>query len=194
MQLKQLDELSVLGLRRSGAYLRLDPLRLDEIYAAIKQMPAAASLALRETSLRLFRETIRQNIFIMTTVYVVLSVIIAFGVVYNSARIQLSERARELASLRVLGFTGREVATVIGLELAIIVALAQPLGWLLGAGFSWAVVQGFQSDVFRVPFILERQAFGWSSIVVVLAGLISGMIVIRRVFNLDLVSVLKARE
>jgi hypothetical protein len=114
MRLKQLDELSVLGPRRSGAYLRLDPLRLDEIYAAIKQMPAAASLALRETSLRLFRETIRQNIFIMTTVYVVLSVIIAFGVVYNSARIQLSERARELASLRVLGFTGREVATVIG--------------------------------------------------------------------------------
>jgi putative ABC transport system permease protein len=194
MRLKQLDELSVLGPRRSGAYLRLDPLRLDEIYAAIKQMPAAASLALRETSLRLFRETIRQNIFVMTTVYVVLSVIIAFGVVYNSARIQLSERARELASLRVLGFTGREVATVLGLELAIIVALAQPLGWLLGTGFSWAVVQGFQSDVFRVPFILEREAFGWSSIVVVLAGLLSGMIVIRRVFNLDLVSVLKARE
>ncbi len=194
MRLDQLDELSSLGPRRSGAYLRLDPLRLDEIYADIKQMPAAASLALRETSLRLFRETIRQNIFVMTTVYVVLSVIIAFGVVYNSARIQLSERARELASLRVLGFTGGEVATVLGLELAIIVALAQPVGWLLGAGFSWAVVQGFQSDVFRVPFILERQAFGWSSIVVVLAGILSGMIVIRRVFNLDLVSVLKARE
>jgi putative ABC transport system permease protein len=164
------------------------------MYAAIKNMPAAASLALRETSLRLFRQTIRQNIFIMTTVYVVLSIIIAFGVVYNSARIQLAERARELASLRVLGFTGGEVATVLALELAIIVALAQPLGWLLGVAFSWAVVQGFQSDVFRVPFVLERQAFGWSSIVVVLAGIVSGLIVIRRVFKLDLVSVLKARE
>jgi putative ABC transport system permease protein len=83
---------------------------------------------------------------------------------------------------------------VLALELAIIVALAQPLGWLLGVAFSWAVVQGFQSDVFRVPFVLERQAFGWSSIVVVLAGIVSGLIVIRRVFKLDLVSVLKARE
>jgi putative ABC transport system permease protein len=194
MRLDRLDELSALGPRRSGAYLRIDPLKLDEMYAAIKNMPAAASLALRETSLRLFRQTIRQNIFIMTTVYVVLSIIIAFGVVYNSARIQLAERARELASLRVLGFTGGEVATVLALELAIIVALAQPLGWLLGVAFSWAVVQGFQSDVFRVPFVLERQAFGWSSIVVVLAGIVSGLIVIRRVFKLDLVSVLKARE
>ena len=194
MEISALDALSAIGPRRSGAYLRLDSNRLDDIYAAIKQMPAAASLALKETSLRLFRDTIRQNIVIMTTVYVVLSITIAFGVVYNSARIQLSERARELASLRVLGFTEAEVATVLAVELAAIVVLAQPLGWALGAGFSWLVVQGFQSDLFRVPFILERSAFGWSSAVVVLAGIASGLIVIRRVYDLDLVHVLKTRE
>ncbi len=194
MDIAALDALSAIGPRRSGAYLRLDANRLDDIYAAIKQMPAAASLALKATSLRLFRDTIRQNIVIMTTVYVVLSITIAFGVVYNSARIQLSERARELASLRVLGFTEAEVATVLAVELAAIVALAQPLGWVLGAGFSWLVVQGFQSDLFRVPFILERSAFGWSSVVVVLAAIVSGLIVIRRVYQLDLVHVLKTRE
>ncbi len=194
MDIDALDALSAIGPRRSGAHLQLDANRHDDIYAAIKQMPAAASLALKETSLRLFRDTIRQNIVIMTTVYVVLSITIAFGVVYNSARIQLSERARELASLRVLGFTEAEVATVLAVELAAIVALAQPLGWALGAGFSWLVVQGFQSDLFRVPFILERSAFGWSSVVVVLAGIVSGLIVIRRVYDLDLVHVLKTRE
>jgi putative ABC transport system permease protein len=194
MDIGLLDSFSALGPRRSGAYLRLDRDQLDAIYAEIKQMPAAASLALKETSLRLFRDTIQQNVFIMTTVYVVLSITIAFGVVYNSARIQLSERARELASLRVLGFTEAEVAAVLAVELAAIVALAQPLGWALGAGFSWLVVQGFQSDLFRVPFILERSAFGWSSVVVVVAAIVSGLIVIRRVYQLDLVRVLKTRE
>jgi putative ABC transport system permease protein len=194
MDIGLLDSFSALGPRRSGAYLRLDRNQLDAIYAEIKQMPAAASLALKETSLRLFRDTIQQNVFIMTTVYVVLSITIAFGVVYNSARIQLSERARELASLRVLGFTEAEVAAVLAVELAAIVALAQPLGWALGAGFSWLVVQGFQSDLFRVPFILERSAFGWSSVVVVVAAIVSGLIVIRRVYQLDLVRVLKTRE
>ena len=194
MDIAYMDRLSLLGPRRSGAHVRIDMSRLDEAYSAIKEMPAAASLALRNSALHLFRSTIQQNIYIMTTVYVVLAVAIAFGVVYNSARIQLSERARELASLRVLGFTEREVAIVLIAELAVIVLLAQPLGWVLGTGFSWVVVQGFQSDLFRVPFVLQRSALGWSSTVVVAASIISSLLVIRRVHDLNLVQVLKTRE
>ncbi|TIX96682.1 MAG: ABC transporter permease, partial [Mesorhizobium sp.] len=99
-------------------------------------------------------------------VYTALAVIIAFGVVYNSARIQLSERARELAGLRVLGFTRSEVSSVLLIELAAIVALAQPLGWMLGYLFSWSVVRGFESDLFRIPFVVNRSTFALASLVV----------------------------
>ena len=130
----------------------------------------------------------------MTTVYVGLAVIITFGIVYNSARIQLSERARELASLRVLGFTRGEVSKVLLIEIAIVILLAQPLGWLLGYLFSLSVVKGFESDLFQIPFVINPPTFAWASIVVVLAGLASALIVRRRVDHLDLIRVLKTRE
>ena len=130
----------------------------------------------------------------MTTLYTVLAVIITFGVVYNSARIQLSERARELASLRVLGFTRGEVSSVLLIELGAVVALAQPLGWALGYGFSFAVVRGFESDLFRIPFVVSRYTFAIASLVVVGVAILSALIVRRRVDRLDLVRVLKTRE
>jgi len=105
---------------------------LSLLYRAIKQTPLISAISLQNTSRDRFRETIEQNITTMMTVYVTLAVIITFGVVYNSARIQLSERARELASLRVFGFTRAEVSRVLLTELAVIVLLAQPLGWLFG--------------------------------------------------------------
>ena len=194
MNLDDMNRMSRIGPRITGAFVELDPTVLPQLYNAIKSMPMAASIALQSAALRQFRDTIEQNITIMTTVYTVLAVIIAFGVVYNSARIQLSERGRELASLRVLGFTQREVALVLIIELGVAVLLAQPLGWALGSGFSWAVVQGFQSDLFRVPFVIERSAFGWSSLAVLIAAIISALIVISRVYRLDLIRVLKTRE
>ncbi len=194
MDLAALDRLSRIGPRRSGAHVEIDPAKLEATYSAIKALPAVASIALQTSSLKKFRETIEQNISIMTSVYVVLAVIIAFGVVYNSARIQLSERARELASLRVLGFSRGEVSMVLVVELGMIAVLAQPLGWLLGYGFSWAVVRGFQSDLFRIPFVVEPSAFGWSSIIVLIASILSSFIVLVRVRRLDMIRVLKTKE
>ena len=182
------------GEKISGARIDIDPGRLDALYAVIKETPAIATVALQNISRDKFRETIGENIITMTTVYVGLAIIITFGIVYNSARIQLSERARELASLRVLGFTRAEVSKVLLIEIAIVVLLAQPLGWLLGYLFSLAVVKGFESDLFQIPFVINPPTFAWSSIVVVVAGLASAMIVRRRVDHLDLIRVLKTRE
>lgn len=134
------------------------------------------------------------SIAFMTSVYTALAVIIAFGVVYNSARIQLSERARELAGLRVLGFTRSEVSSVLLIELASIVALAQPLGWILGYLFSWSVVRGFESDLFRIPFVVNRSTFALASLVVLAVATLSALIVRRRIDSLDLVRVLKTRD
>ena len=182
------------GPRSSGVHVVYDKAAETDLFGAIKALPGAASIALRKISLAKFRDTINQNINIMITVYVALGVVITFGVVYNSARIQLSERGRELASLRVLGFTRAEVSSVLMIQLAVITVLAQPLGWLLGFGFSWLTNQAFSSDLYSVPFIVTPVSYAHSTLVVMAAALASALIVRRRIDTLDLIAVLKTRE
>lgn len=189
-----LDRLIGDGPRLTGARVAVDASRLPDLYSAVKSTPAVGSIAIQSISRTRFRETIEENITIMTSFYMSLAVIITFGVVYNSARIQLSERARELASLRVLGFTKGEVSAVLLTELAAIVAAAQPLGWVLGIGFSWLVVQGFSSDLFRIPFVIDRSTFALGSLLVTAIAVLSALLVVRRISRLDLVRVLKTRD
>jgi putative ABC transport system permease protein len=127
-------------------------------------------------------------------VYVTLAVIIAFGVVYNSARIQLSEQARELASLRVLGFTRAEVAGVLLTEMTLLTAVAIPLGWVIGYGFGKILMYAFSSDLYRVPFTISTATYAKASLVVLGATAVSALIVRRRVDRLDLIAVLKTRD
>jgi putative ABC transport system permease protein len=178
----------------SGAHFSFDGNKTEALFSAVKELPAVAAIALQGAALEKFRETIGQNINIMTTVYVGLSLIIAFGVIYNSARIQLSERAREFASLRVLGFTKNEVSHVLLLELAIMVLMAIPLSWGFGYLFGWAAIQGFESDLYRVPFMIERDTYAIASFVVFGAAAVSAIIVRRRINRLNMIRALKTRE
>ena len=182
------------GPRFTGVHVAYDAAREKDFFAAAKKTPSISSIALQNRSLIRFRETLAQNINIMTSVYLALSCIIAIGVVYNSARIQLSERARELASLRVLGFTRREVAEVLLMGLALMTLLAIPLGWLLGHFFAWATIQGFTNDLYTVPFAVEPATYAKSSLVVIAATALSALIVRARIDRLDLIAVLKARD
>ena len=157
-----IDELSRLAWgapRITHVNLQLDGGRLDDFYRAVKDLPQVASAALLTVSRRHFQDTMQQNMNMQLIVYLVLSIIIAIGVVYNAARIQLSERAAELATLRVLGFSRAEVFNVLLVELGVIVALAQPLGWALGYLLGIVVTSGLASDLFRVPFVVEAGYF-----------------------------------
>jgi len=194
MEISALSRLMLEGPRVSGVHIAIDAAKLDALYASIKAIPVIMTIALQGVSRKQFRETIEQNITIMVTVYVMLAVIIAFGVVYNSARIQLSERARELASLRVLGFTRAEVAHVLRVELALMLVLAIPLGWGIGYSFAWVTIQGFASDLFRIPFVVDSGTFAISGLVVIGASAVSWLIVRRRINRLDMIRVLKTRE
>lgn len=178
----------------SSVDVSLDPSRLDELYAAVKSMPAAAGVTLQRVSVANFRGTLAVTITMMGAIYTGLAVIIAFGVVYNSARIALSERARELASLRVLGFTRGEVTRILLLELAVITLAAQPFGWLFGYGLALVMKAQLAGDLMRVPMILENFTYILASGIVVVAALFSAAVVARRLTRLDLVAVLKTRE
>jgi putative ABC transport system permease protein len=172
----------------------VDDADLDRLYAEVKETPEIASVGLQTISRQRFREIMQENLVIMLTVYVTLSVIISFGVVYNSARIQLSERARELATLRVLGFFRREVSSVLFIEIGLIVAAAQPIGWLIGTALGYIVTESLATDIFRVPFVIESDIYATSSLVVVGAAVVSAVFVKNRIDRLDLVRVLKSRE
>jgi putative ABC transport system permease protein len=178
----------------SGVHIAYDRTQTDRLFTAVKDLPAVASIGLQKASLAKFRETIAKNVNVMISIYVALSMIIAFGVVYNSARIQLSERGRELASLRVLGFTRAEVSWVLLVELAIMVIIAQPLGWLLGYGLALVLNQGFNTDLYRLPFVIFTATYAKASLVVLGAAIISAFAVRRRIDRLDLIAVLKTRE
>ena len=194
MDIEAVNRLMLEGPMITGVHLAIDEAQSDALFAAVKDMPMVGSIALQKKSLEKFRQTLAENIDIMISVYTGLAMVIAFGVVYNSARIQLSERGRELASLRVLGFTRAEVSWILLGELAVLVLASLPLGWALGYLVAWATVQGFQSELYRVPLVIGRETYAMSSLVVLGAAVASALIVKRRINRLDLVEVLKTRE
>ena len=172
----------------------LDQNRADRFYDAIKKMPTVSGLALQRASLANFRETVALLITTMASIYTGLAAIIAFGVVYNSARISLSERARELASLRVLGFTRAEVLRILLLELALLTLIAQPPGWAMGYGLAWIMKTNLAGELMRVRLVVEHSTYVLASAIVITAAVLSALVVRRRVDRLDLVAVLKTRD
>jgi putative ABC transport system permease protein len=194
MEIGALNRLMGEGALVSGLNLMIDESREADFYAAAKAAPKTELITVSALMLERFQQTLAENITVMISVYVILATIIAVGVVYNFSRIALSEQGRELASLRVLGFTNREVAGVLFGELAVVVLLAQPLGWLIGYGIALAMVAAFSSDLYRVPFIVERDVFATASLVVLGAALVSALAIRGRINNLDMIEVLKTRE
>lgn len=178
----------------SGARLRIDPLQREVLFRAVKETPRVAALVEVDPIIRNFRETTARNILVFTGVLTVLAATIAVGVVYNNARIALAERAWELASLRVLGFTRGEVSTLLLGELALEVLLALPLGWLLGYGLAYGMLAATTPEDFEIPLIISMSTYAYATLVVLAAGVASALIVRRRIDRLDLVSVLKTRE
>jgi putative ABC transport system permease protein len=178
----------------TGALLLIDPARERELSAELKVTPAVAGAGFKRAVLQSFREVMSANMSISIFINLVFASIIAFGVVYNAARVSLSERSRELASLRVLGFTRAEISLILMGELALLTIAALPLGGLFGYSLSAVIVSSIDSEVYRFPLYVSRAAVAWSFLGIIAAAAISGLIVRRRLDGLDLVAVLKIRE
>jgi putative ABC transport system permease protein len=178
----------------SGAFLKIDSQSETDLYRRLKQTPAVASVIIKSAALRSFEETVGENILTMRFFNIMFATVIAFGVVYNNARISLSEQSRELATLRVIGFTRREVSAILLGELALLTAIAIPFGWLLGYGFAALSTLGLDTEIYRIPLVVGRSTFAMAAITVVIASIFSGLIVRRRIDHLDLVAVLKTKE
>lgn len=194
MSLEALHRLLGEGATLSGASLLVDAAQERALTTSLKQVPAVAGIASKKTVLANFRKTMDQNMGLIFTFNIGFAGIIAFGVVYNAARVSLSERSRELASLRVLGFTRAEISAVLLGELAILTSAALPVGMALGYGLTALLVHSVESEIYRFPLVVSTRVMAFAALVVLAASTVSALVVRRRLDRLDLVAVLKLRE
>ncbi len=182
--------------RPSAEYLNILLDRREEaaFYAELKGLPMVSAVMLRQAAIDSFYETIVEHIMVFITLFSVLACALGFGVAYNSARIALSERGRELATLRVLGFTRGEISYILLGEVGLLIAIALPFGCLLGRGLAEVMAVAFNTELFRVPLKIEASTYGLSIIIALAATVISALVVRHRVDHLDLIEVLKTRE
>lgn len=194
MNLDALNRLMQEGHAISGAYLRVDPAEAEVLYRQLKRTPAVSSVAVREAMIASFRKTIAENMQVSVQMLAVFAAVIAFSIVYNSARIALSERAHELASLRVLGFTKPEVAVVLIGEQLVLTVAAIPAGFLMGRGLCGMLAKWMETELYRFPVILNEGSYLYSLVILLLASVFSAALALRGVLRLDLLRALKTKE
>lgn len=176
------------------ASLLIDEGEQDALLSSLRDLPGLSAVMIKQTAIDQMYQTLGETILIFSGFFVLFAGLLAYGVVYNAARVALSERGRELATLRVLGFSRWEVSYILIGETALLVLLALPLGCALGAGLVWVIVQSFETELFRLPFVILPPAYGKAVLVIFVASLLSALIVRRRLDRLDLIRVLKTRE
>lgn len=178
----------------SGAFLAADESQRQSLYSKLKSTPAVAGVGLPGVALESFNDTIAKTIGTSTTFLISFACIIAFGVVYNSARISLAERGRELASLRVLGFTKAEIGKMVLGEQAALTAVAIPMGYVTGFVLCALITRVIDAEIVRLPLVVSFRTFVLSGLIVLAAAALSGMLVTWRLRSMDLIAVLKTRE
>jgi putative ABC transport system permease protein len=194
MDIQALNRLMGEGKTMSGAFLKVDPNHLDQLYTRLKRMPAVTGVTVNQLAIARFRKTIGETIGILTSILILFACVIAFGVVYNAARIALSERSRELATLRIVGFSQGQIAVILLGEQALLTLVAMPLGALLGYELSALLTHALNREVFRMPLIITRSSYAFAFMVVAIAACFSGLMIRRQLTHLDLIAVLKTRE
>ncbi len=194
METRALNRLMREGPTASGALLRVDDDQREAVFEALKAMPAIAGVAARSDMLYNFEVQLEQSLLVSMSMLIFFAGVIAVGVIYNGARISLSERGRELASLRVLGFTRQEIAVILFGEQAAVMAMGIPLGFLIGVGLAGLLVGAFANELYRIPLVVTPSTYAFAAIVALAAAAFAGFLVRRRLNSLDLIAVLKTRE
>jgi putative ABC transport system permease protein len=178
----------------SGAWLQVDENRAEDLYARLKRLPGVSTVIVKDAVVQGFEDTIEQSFVIALSSTLVLGAALVMAIVYNQARVALSERGRELASLRVLGFTRHEVARMLLGEQAMLVLAALPFGLVLGWLLTLAVMMRFETDVFRLPVVVEPTSYLLAVGIVLASAVAAALLVRRRLDRINLIAVLKTRE
>lgn len=194
MNLDALNRLAGDGDGAADAALQVDPQAMNAFWAAVKTAPLINSVFDKASTMAEFNHRTQRNMGVFSGILTLFAVAMAVGIIYNAARISLSERAWELASLRVLGMTRAEVSVLLLAELLAELLLALPLGALLGWGLASLMMALMASDAIDFPVVIEPATYASAALIVLAAGVVSALLVRRQIDRLDLVAVLKVRE
>jgi putative ABC transport system permease protein len=194
MDAAALQRLAGEGELYTGALLRVDPMQWTALNAELKRLPALSGAVSREATVRSFEEIVARTMFVTIAIEVLFACLIAFGLVYNGARIALSERGYELATLRVLGFTQRESVSLLLGEQAVITGAGLPMGVALGIALTLYFIWMLSTDMWRMPYVMTGLNLVGAMVAVAFAAAASGAAVAWKLRRLDLVGALKARE
>ena len=194
MELHALNRLMLEGDNISGAHVVVERGRWGEFLTAVKSTPRIAGCIIKDSLREGFRKTTAESIGLLQKIYMLFATIVAFGIIYNSARISLSERARELATLRVLGFSRGEVGAVLVGELVLLTLAALPLGLLLGSAFAKGILTAVNTETVRLPLVLTAANYAFAVLVVATASALSALFAARKIAEINLVSALKASD
>lgn len=178
----------------TAVQLRVDPGQRQAVFRRLKAMPRIAFITLKDAAVHSFHDTLARTLLIYVSFFVVFACTLAFGVTYNAARIALSERGRELATLRVLGFTRAEISYILLGEVGLLGFAALPLGCFMGYLVARIMVGSFTTELFRIPLAIQASTYAVAMLVGLAATLASALLVRRRLDRLDLIAVLKTRE
>ncbi|HXV29374.1 MAG TPA: ABC transporter permease, partial [Sinorhizobium sp.] len=194
MDMAALNRLAGDGRVVSGLHIRVDAPDRAALLTRLKDIPNVAAVLFRQAAIDTFYKTMGETIFIFIGFFVAFSLTLSVGVTYNSIRIALSERARELATLRVLGFSRWEISYILLGEVGILTWIAIPLGAVIGFSLAWYMTSAFETELYRVPLVLRDATYGKAALIALAAALSCAAIVRRRLDRLDLIAVLKTRE
>ncbi|MGI9327609.1 MAG: FtsX-like permease family protein [Pseudomonadales bacterium] len=194
LHIDTLDRMMQDGPRIEYANLLIDSTQASTLFARLKEIPAVSAVMLRRAAINSFYDTVIEHMMVIITMFSALAGIMGFGVAYNSARITLSERGRELATLRVLGFSRAEISYILLGEVGLLVTVALPVGCLLGYELATLIATTFDTELFRIPVNIEPSTYAVAVLVILAATLLSAAIVNLRINRLDLIQVLKSRE
>jgi putative ABC transport system permease protein len=174
--------------------LLIDRRDAASLYAELKELPVVSAVMLRQAAVDAYYDTVVRHLMVFISMFSALACALGFGVAYNSARIALSERGRELATLRVLGFSRGEISYILLGEVGLLIGIALPIGCVLGRLLSQLMAAAFDSELYRVPLTIEGSTYGVSVVIALAATALSAAMVRTRLDRLDLIEVLKTRE
>ncbi|MEL0583879.1 MAG: FtsX-like permease family protein [Candidatus Thiodiazotropha sp. (ex. Lucinoma kazani)] len=174
--------------------LLVDKSQLSRLYQRLKSIPKVSSVVLKDAAVQEFNDTMGETLMIYISFFAAFAGALGFGVVYNSTRIALSERGRELATLRVLGFHRGEISYILLGEAALLILVGLPLGCFVGHGLGWLMTSAMDSELYRIPLVIKAATDATAVLVTLGATAFSASVVRRRLDNLDLIAVLKTRE
>jgi putative ABC transport system permease protein len=194
MDLRALNRLMGDRPAASAVHLRVDPLEEARLFRSLKRVPEVAMVMVKRAALQKFYDTIAETMLMFISFFAIFACMLAFGVAYNSMRVALSERGRELATLRVLGLSRLEISYILLGEVSLLVAIGLPLGCVIGLGLVALITDLFETELYRVPMVIRASTFGLAVAITVASAAVSAFLVRRRLDRLDLIAVLKTRE